>query len=243
VTVAIAALALAIAVLLIGRRAGPLSRLGAAGHVATRPATQTAAPTAAQASSAWRALHVARRRNDATEAAAATVEAVFALAAELRAGRPPGLALTLVSANDGVLSEPLLTAAAAVVAGGSAADELLRVAEVPGCAGFRGVAAAWRVTEDSGGAVADVLDRLGEVLDAEEAARAALSAALAGPRATMLLLAGLPLIGLALGQSLGAQPLRLLVHRPLGWALLAGAGVFDAIGVGWTRLLVRRALR
>jgi tight adherence protein B len=172
-----------------------------------------------------------------------TVEVVFALASELRAGRPPGRAIALVASSSALLRQALAEAAAAVDAGARPGDELGRVAAVPGCSGLRAVAAAWTVTESAGGAVADVVDRLGDVLETERQARDALDAALAGPRATMVLLAGLPLLGLALGTSLGADPVGLLVHRPLGWLLLAAGATLDALGVLWTRLLVRRALR
>ena len=125
-----------------------------------------------------------RRRRTVAAAEAATVEAVFALAAELRSGQPPARALATVAAQSGVLAQSLQSAAAAVVAGGLAGDELRRVAQRPGCSGFAGVGAAWDVTSSIGGPVADVLDRLGEVLDAEQQARSALAAAMAGSRAT-----------------------------------------------------------
>lgn len=185
----------------------------------------------------WRDRGVVARRDGAV------VEVVFALAAELRAGRPPGRALALVADTAPTLQAPLTEAAVAVDAGASPSEELRRVSALPGCGGLLGVAAAWTVTESAGGAIADVLDRLGEVLDAESQSKAALAAALAAPRATMTLLAGLPLLGIVLGQSLGAHPVQLFLHRPLGWALLAVGAVLDLVGVVWTRLLVRRALR
>lgn len=183
------------------------------------------------------------RRRQGVAGEAATVEAVFALAAELRAGRPPSRALSLVATQSGVLSESLAIAAGAVASGASAGDELRRLAHEPGCAGWRGVAAAWEVTSRAGGPVAEVLDRLGEVLDAERNARTALAAAMAGSRATTVLLAALPMFGIATGQALGARPLHLLVHRPLGWVLLTGAVVLDASGMLWTRVIIKRALR
>ena len=171
------------------------------------------------------------------------MDAVFALAAELRAGRAPGQALSLVASCTTHLREDLSVAASAVEAGASASSELGQVAQTPGCSGFAAVAAAWQVTESAGGAVADVLERLGDTLDIERQNRAALNAALAAPRATMVLLAALPILGLALGQSFGARPISVLVHRPLGWAMLALGTSLDAIGIAWTRALVRRALR
>jgi tight adherence protein B len=233
-TAMFAALSLALSVLLVRRPGSSRDRLihlQAAAHPSREP------QLVARWLSSW------RRRRQVTQRESEVLEVVFALAAELRAGRPPGRALALVASSAESL-RPLLTAAAAAVdAGARPGEELARIGSLPGCAGLRPVAAAWTVTESAGGAVADVLDRLGEVLEAERQARDALAAALAGPRATMVLLAGLPVLGLVLGESLGADPVGLLVRRPLGWALLAVGGLLDGAGVLWTRLLVRRALR
>ena len=185
----------------------------------------------------------ARRRRLIAGRQAEAIEVVFALAAELRAGQPPGRALALVADTAPLLCASLVEASLAVEAGASASAELRRIGGLLGCEGLQGVAAAWAVTESAGGAVAEVLDRLGDVLEADRQARAALDAALAAPRATMALLAGLPVLGVVLGQSLGAHPLHLLVYRPLGWMLLAAGVTLDLLGVAWTRVLVRRALR
>jgi len=181
-----------------------------------------------------------RRRGQLVESRRqASVDVVYALAAELRSGRPPAQALAAVAEVAGPLALPLQEAAAAARAGADAADELDVLAGTPGCAALRGVAAAWRVTQDAGGPVADVLDRLGRALDASVERRLALEAALAAPRATAALLAALPLLGVALGESAGAHPLTLLLHRALGWALLAGAVLLDAVGVLWVSRLAR----
>jgi tight adherence protein B len=170
------------------------------------------------------------------------VELVFALAAELRAGHPPRLALAAAAASSGALERPL-AAATTASSGLATVDELRRVASLPGCRGLDAVAAAWEVTDRVGGPVADVLDRLGAAFDAEIASRETLDAILAGPRATMTLLAALPVVGVALGESIGAHPVRLLLHQPLGWALLGGAVAMDLAGVAWVAALSRRALR
>jgi tight adherence protein B len=230
VTAFVAAVALALAVMLSsGRRRSLRARL---------PRTVGSVPIRLAPRDGRR-----RRRRMIAGREAEAIEVVFALAAELRAGRPPGRALALVADTAPLLQALLVEAAGAVEAGASPADELRRVAAAPGCAGLLGVSAAWAVTESVGGAVAEVLDRLGEVLEADRQSRAALDAALAAPRATMTLLAGLPLLGIVLGQSLGAQPLHLLLRRPIGWALLATGITLDLVGVAWTRLLVNRALR
>jgi tight adherence protein B len=181
------------------------------------------------------------RERDAREAAVA--DATFALAGELRAGRTPSEALRAAAATAGPLGGALLAAADSVAVGGSAAVELDAAAQLPGAARLRSVAAAWRVTESAGGRVALVLERLGEAMDREDQLQREMAAALAAPRATMVLLAGLPLVGLAMGQAIGAHPFHLLFYRPLGWALLVGATVLDAAGIVVSRRISQWALR
>jgi tight adherence protein B len=191
-------------------------------------------------------LVVARRMRAArlrSQRAAACVELVFALAAELRAGRPAAQALEAAADNAGVVSDDARRAAATVRSGATGAAALEALSARPGCTALRGVAAAWAVSERVGGPVADVIDRLGDALDADADVERTLQATLAGPRSTVVMLAALPALGLALGQSVGAHPTTLLLHRPLGWALTAGATVFEVAGLVWTRSLVHRALR
>jgi tight adherence protein B len=80
-------------------------------------------------------------------------------------------------------------------------------------------------------------------IDGDEELRQELDAAMAGPRASMVILGALPVLGIGLGQAMGARPLRLLLHRPLGWGLLLAGLVLDLAGVGLVRLITRSALR
>lgn len=181
----------------------------------------------------------AKRRRAATSAA--VVELTYAIAAELRAGRTSAEALRAVIDLAGPLTPAMQSAYAAVTIGADAAAELAAAADEPGAERLRPVAAAWAVAATSGAQVATALERLSEAMDDDDELRRELDAALAGPRATMLLLAGLPLVGLLLGQSVGAHPVQLLLHRPLGWALMAGAGLLDVAGVLLMRAIVSRA--
>lgn len=236
-TAVLAAVAVALAVLALGPggRGAARARLSL---VAVRPpARDRRRPVPLLAL----ALERRRRRRVAAARAAEVVEVVAALAAELRAGRPSAAAIGAVAHTTRSLREPLAVAAAAVAHGAPAETELARVAALPGCDALRSVAAAWSVTERVGGPVADVLDRVAAGLDAQRAHRAALDAALAGPRTTMLVLAGLPALGIGLGTSIGAAPLDLLLHRPIGWALGVGAVVLDGAGVLWVRRITRGA--
>jgi tight adherence protein B len=188
-----------------------------------------------------------RRRIDAVRqrerCSAATVEITFALAGELRAGRTPAQALDAVAAVAGPLRPALEAAGVAVAVGADPAGELARAAAMPGAERLRYVSSAWAVADAAGGRIAVVLERLSEAMDSDLELRQELDSAMAGPRATMVLLAGLPLLGLALGQAVGANPLELLLHRPIGWALLGAAAVLDGLGVIATRMIARSALR
>lgn len=84
---------------------------------------------------------------------------------------------------------------------------------------------AWcfAICEQSGAALADLLDTLAEEQESAADLHRALHAALAGPRATSRLLTILPGIGLGLGQLLGINPFVILTMNPVGRiALLCG---------------------
>lgn len=213
----------------------------AAGLVVTAAAGPLAALTAAAGTLAVRA--VLRRRADRT--AARTTEAALpdvcrAAAAELRAGAPPATALTR-AADDAppALAAHLRRLAAAARLGPPPEPD--RWADLPGADRLRSVAALWHVAAGAGAGLADGLDRLAEAIAAEQRRRAEVAAQLAGPNATALVLAALPLCGLALAASLGARPLALLLGTPLGLACAVAGVALDAAGLWWVRRLAARA--
>ncbi len=186
--------------------------------------------------------HRLRVRAAALERATA-VEACGVLAGELRAGRRPDEAL-LAAADvaTGPFGSALRAAGAAVSLGGEVPATLLAstggsaVPEV-----LRALAACWTVCSTTGSGLAAAVERLEEGLRAGQAQRRALAAELAGPRATAALLAGLPLVGLLLAAALGADPLQVLLHTPLGLVcLVVGLGL-DLLGLLWTSRLAARA--
>lgn len=101
------------------------------------------------------------------------------------------------------------------------------------------LAALWQVCEGSGGALAAALDRLVDSARQGARTRREIKAQLAGPRATMKVLAGLPLIGVAMGFLMGANPLAFLLGSVWGWVCLVVAVLLETGGVFWTRRLVR----
>lgn len=187
---------------------------------------------------------VARGRARAREAERlGAVEACGVLAAELRAGRAPAEALAASGAvARGPSREALLAAASAARLGGDVPGALAGVdagSAVPDV--LRALGACWSVCSRSGAGLAAAVERLEEGLRAEQAQRRALDAELAGPRATAGLLAVLPVVGLVLAAGMGADPLRVLLHTPLGLVCLVTGLALDGLGVLWTRRLAARA--
>ena len=104
-------------------------------------------------------------------------------------------------------------------------------------------ASVWRLAERTGAPAADLVERI--EADARTADRAAASAAAqaAGAQATALLLAGLPLGGIGLGVAIGADPVRVLLHTPLGAACASGAVLLQAGGLLWADRLASGVAR
>lgn len=170
-----------------------------------------------------------------------------AVAGELRAGRPPEAALAEAverlrgpggpEASEEVLT-PLLAAARF---GGDVPTALRGAARRTGAEGLAGAAACWEVAVDGGAGLADGLDRVAAALRAERDQRNDLRAQLAGPKATALMLALLPVFGVLLGVSLGADPLRVLFRTSVGLGCLSAGGALEWAGLAWTVRIVRVA--
>lgn len=105
------------------------------------------------------------------------------------------------------------------------------------------LAALWQVCEGSGGALAAALDRLVTGTQQSARLRREIRAQLAGPRATMRVLALLPVIGVGMGLLMGANPLAFLLGSVWGWLCLIVSAGLEVGGVLWVRAMVRRIER
>ncbi|MEY9875704.1 tight adherence protein B [Streptacidiphilus sp. MAP12-33] len=202
-------------------------------------------PALAGAAAVWPVIRLRRRRRAVREREdrqAAVVELCAALAGELRTGATPHQAVEMavegLPHGDALDPTALL---AAVRLGGSVDGALTLLAESPGAEGARGAAACWRVTSASGAGLAEGLDRVAEGLRAERALRDCVRAELAGPRSTAVLLALLPVFGLALGAALGADPLQVLLHTTSGLVCLLVGAVLEYAGLAWTARIAHAA--
>ncbi|MFD5316783.1 type II secretion system F family protein [Streptomyces sp. NPDC127098] len=186
----------------------------------------------------WRG--VAERR-EAELRRAAVIAFCASLAGELRAGRQPARAV--LAAGLAGLGEPGAVVLAAARYGGDVPAALCAAAAQPGAGGLRGVAACWEVAVDGGASLATGLERVAAALRAERDQEDELRAQLAGPRASALVLAGLPLFGLVFGSAMGVAPLEVLLGSSPGLGLLLAGVVLEWGGVVWCRVLTRAAER
>jgi tight adherence protein B len=166
-----------------------------------------------------------RWRAGATASETRALEALGALAAELRAGQPPIVALQQAG------SDVWPQACAAARVGGDVTAALRSDAQhAPSLAGL---AVCWEMAARSGSGMATMVQRIADAARTTQDTRVQLAAQLAGPRATARMLAALPLVGIVIGHLLGADPIAWLLGSPIGLAVLALAAACTALGWWW----------
>jgi tight adherence protein B len=105
------------------------------------------------------------------------------------------------------------------------------------------IAAAVRLSGRTGCSLAAVAGAVEDDLRARHRMRLELRAATAAPRASAALLAGLPVLGLAMGHGIGADPWGVLTGTGPGQVLLVAGVGLEAVGLAWSRRLIARAAR
>jgi tight adherence protein B len=215
---------------------GPALMAGAAGLFLSTPVVAVLAAVCGGA--AGRAVRQRSRAAAAERRARALVEALGALAAELRAGRP--LDEATGTAVDGC-PDPATAAALGPVLRlgepppGPAADESAQA--------LVRVAAAVQLSARTGCSLAGVVTAVEDDLRARLHAGQELRSAVAGPRASAAVLAGLPVLGLLMGSGVGADPWRVLTTTGPGTVLLVLGVALELAGTAWSARLVRRAVQ
>ncbi len=255
--VAVASAALVAAAVLIARSTPPLRRLRrrdpppVGGRVRVAGMAGLAACLMALALTSWgvpavptlvglggaqvfhRRRRAARLRRALREGERDDVQALRALAAELRSGLPPAEALRVaagVPAGKG-LRERMLAAAAVAAVGGDTAATLAEGSSP--ASPHAGLAAAWGVCQSTGGRLAAPVSRIAAAATLDLRLRREADAAMAGARASARLLAALPLAGAGLGALSGTGALTVLVSTAPGQGcLVLGAGL-DLLGLAW----------
>jgi tight adherence protein B len=224
---------------LTGGRAGTVATAVVAGAVGLLLSTIVVGALAAVCGgAAGRALRHRSLAAAAERRSRALVEALGVLAAELRAGRP--LEEATATAVDGCPDPATAHALGPVLRlgeppPGPAADEPTRA--------LVRIAAAVRLSAHTGCSLAGVVTAVEDDLRARLRAAQELRSAVAGPRASATVLAGLPVLGLLMGSGVGADPWRVLTTTGTGTLLLVVGVALELAGTAWSARLVRRAVQ
>lgn len=187
------------------------------------------------------ALMSDRRRRLAPTSFERLAAALRTLSSELRAGSTPGEALSRAAG-----SPPIWPNAIAASRFGEPVDRgFMRDAENnPAIApALRQLAACWHVGVTRGSGLAVSVERLVLSLRAQQDLTRTLRNELAAPRATSRMLAFLPVVGVAMGYLLGADPVAWFLGSSAGAVVLATAVALTVVGSVWTRRIVQRVER
>lgn len=172
-------------------------------------------------------------------------EALSVMIAEMSVGAPAARACAAAARElavehpDSEVAEALSRMAGRARLGGEVA-----VTDIPpgSVASWRRVVGVWQISDRHGLPMLDLLEVVRSDMVARRSFGDRTRAGLAGPRATALVLAGLPVLGIALGQAMGAAPLRVLLGDGIGGALLViGVGLVIA-GVAWSDRITSRVV-
>lgn len=176
-------------------------------------------------------------------AAGELADALARICDELRAGAHPAAALAGAE-DDGPRARAVLgPAATAARLGDDVPPALVRAGSHPAVVrDVRRIAAAWALADRHGVPLAELLGGVLTDLRWRSGFANRLRAELAGPRATATVLTALPLLGLGLGQLLGAHPLAVLRSGVPGQVLLVVGVGLAAVGVLWTEHILRAAV-
>jgi tight adherence protein B len=185
----------------------------------------------------WRAR---RRDRERLALAAGMANALRALVAELRAGAHPAAAAEGAATEvSGPVAGTLTAIARAARLGGDVGAAVREVSLVDprGSTSVRVAARplvqAWSLAARHGLPLANVLDSVrGDVVARVRFARQ-VHARMAGPRASGAVLVVLPLLGVLLGEGMGASPVHVLLATSAGHLLLAAGVVLACAGTLW----------
>jgi tight adherence protein B len=189
-----------------------------------------------------------RRRRSAARCARAAEAAVLqsaldVLVGELRVGAHPVVAFDVAAGEvDGTVATGLRAVAARARLGADVAAGLRSFAassRLP--AHWQRLALFWELAQRHGLGIATLMRAAHRDIVERERFSARVDAGMAGARATAAVLAGLPVLGIGLGQLIGAEPLSFLLSRGVGgWLLVVGV-VLACCGLVWSDRITGRA--
>jgi tight adherence protein B len=213
-------------------------------------ATVFVVPTTVVVAFAILALTLIARRRRAVlsarrvEEAADLQGALSVLVGELRVGAHPIAAFeTAASEVEGPVSARLSEVAARARLGADVGAGLRDVAAqsmLP--EQWERLAVCWQLAQGHGLAIATLMRTAHRDIVERDRYASRVSAGMAGARATAVILAGLPLLGIGLGELIGAAPVRLLLSGGAGGWLLVTGVLLACCGLAWSDRITNRVL-
>lgn len=182
-----------------------------------------------------------RRRNRRGATEGAVLQAgLDVLVGELRVGAHPVNAFDIAAdETDGPVSGALRTVAARARMGADVAAGLRSAAGSSALPRhWERLAVCWQLASEHGLAIATLMRAAQRDVTARQQFSAKVASSLAGARATAAILAGLPILGVLLGELLGARPLHFLLGTG-GWFLVVGLAL-TSTGVLWSDRITDR---
>lgn len=170
-----------------------------------------------------------RRRRRVWQHRRQVAQACSVLAAQMRIGQVPAVALRSAATDCPVLRPAVSDADL----GGDVVHRWRDQAREPGMDGLADLARAWQLAVSTGAGMAAALDDVAEGLTEDEDLRLMINTEAAGPRASGKIMAALPLVGIGLGYAIGGDPLQFLVATPYGWGCLIAGSLLACAGVLW----------
>ena len=187
-----------------------------------------------------------RRRRRARAAEGAALQgALDILVGELRVGAHPVAAFGVAADDvDGVVAASLRTIAARARLGADVAAGMRSVARRSSLPGqWERLAVCWQLAQTHGLAIGTLMQTAQRDLVERERFSARVDAGMAGARATAAVLAGLPAVGVGLGQLIGADPVSFLLSGGIGgWLLVIGV-LLACSGLLWSDRITVGVLR
>jgi tight adherence protein B len=184
----------------------------------------------------------AMRRTRGAAESAALQGALDVLAGELRAGAHPVVAFETAAGEVSADVASSLRAVAARARLGVDVAAGLRAAAVrstvPGH--WTRLAVCWELAHRHGLAIATLMRTAHREFVERERFESRFTAAMAGARTTALVLAGLPVLGIGLGQLVDADPVRFLLSGGLGGVLLVIGTFLACGGLLWSDRITNR---
>jgi tight adherence protein B len=183
-----------------------------------------------------------RRTRRAMDEGRAMEDALDVLVGELRVGSHPVPAFGVAAAETaGAVAVSLRAVAARARLGADVAAGLRAAARSSALpTHWDRLAVCWQLASDHGLAIATLMRTAQRDIAERQRFSARVTSGMAGARATAAILAGLPLLGVLLGQLIGAQPLGFLLSGHAGgWLLVVGV-TLACVGLLWSDRITGR---